>query len=353
MDTNMTAERLIAVGSYTEPYEPFRARGEGVTLLRFDPATGRLAGAGQVGALVNPSWLTAAPGALLAVCEADAARSCIATIDVHARRVIGTASVPGDLPCHLAIHPGGAWAACPCYGSGEVFVFALAAGAGPGARHAHLRHAGSGPNPERQKEPHPHGCLFSPDGRWLLVPDLGTDEIWIYAFDASTGTPRPASRHKLPPGTGPRLALFSTDGSHVLLALELASAVVSLRWTDGVLHAVATHAALFAPHAGGNTSAGVRWHPAGTCFGVSNRGANRIALFRYDSGRITPMTEIGSGGLKPRDFEFSPCGRWLLAANQDSDTIMVFALDVAAGTIAATGCVHAVRSPSCVRFLPG
>ena len=347
-------ERLIAVGSYTEPapYGPPRAIGKGVTLLRFDTGIGRLSDAGRIGSLLNPSWLTVLPDAVLAVCESDPQRSRIATIDTNGHRVVATERVAGALPCHLAIHPAGAWAAAPCYGSGEVFIFPLAAGARLAPPRAHLRHAGSGPNPERQQQPHPHGCLFSPDGRWLLVPDLGTDEIWIYAFDANTGAARLASRHTLPPGSGPRLALFSPDGSHVLLALELASAVVSLRWADGALHEVAMQSTLFAAHAGENTAAGIRWHPGGACFGVSNRGANRIALFRYDNGRIAPMAEIGSGGAKPRDFEFSPCGRWLLAANQDSDSIVVSALDLAAGTVTATASMHEVGSPACVRFLP-
>src|SRR5438270_216162 len=73
---------------------------------------------------------------------------------------------------------------------------------------------------------------------WRLVPDLGTDEIVIYAFDASAGSLGPARPHKTPAGSGPRLLLFSPDGRHAVLVEELGCRVVSFRWREGALEPV-------------------------------------------------------------------------------------------------------------------
>ena len=158
-------------------------------------------------------------------------------------------------------------------------------------------------------------------------------------------------RWPAPPGSGPRLVLFAPDGRHVLLVLEMASAVCSLRWQNGRLGLLQQAPSLRTPHAGENTAAGLRLHPSGRLFAVSNRGADRIALFHFEpaSGAIAFADEVPSGGTKPRDFEFSPCGRWLIAANQDSDNLAVFA--VAGEKLRSTGVRHAVRSPSCLRFV--
>ena len=183
-------------------------------------------------------------------------------------------------------------------------------------------HRGRSVHPERQTTAHPHCVRFSQDGRWLIVPDLGTDEIVRYPFDVSSGDLAAPHRSKVPAGSGPRLAFFSADGRHLVCVYELASEVATFAWVDGELEAIERCATTqICP----NTAAGFRWHPSGGLFGVSNRGADTIALFRFEpeSGIATPSALASSGGVKPRDFDFSPCGRWLLAANQDSDSVVV------------------------------
>jgi 6-phosphogluconolactonase len=59
---------------------------------------------------------------------------------------------------------------------------------------------------------------------------------------------------------------------------------------------------------------------------------------------------VASGGRTPRHVCLSPDGDFLVAANQDSDCVVLFAIDPANGMPVPTG--HAVRigSPVCARF---
>ncbi|HEY0420246.1 MAG TPA: lactonase family protein [Acetobacteraceae bacterium] len=349
----------LVAGSYTEIRPGRDAAGEGLSLLRLDPASGALTTLDVLGGLLNPSYVRPQGSVIHAVCETPADHAGLATVQVQAGRLalLGQVPIPGDGPCHIDRHPGGRWLAVACYGSGHVMVLPLDAAGVAQPACCVVAHRGSGPNPARQAGPHAHAVCFSPDGRVLLVADLGTDEVWCHGFDAATGAleqepPRWQAPPAGPSGNGPRLLLFSPDGGHVILLNEMANTVMSLRWQDGALMLRDTTSTLPPGWSGETTAAGLRWHPSGRFFAASNRGADSIALFSFDaaSGAIARVAGIATGP-KPRDFEFSPCGRWLLAASQDGDSIAVLEADAARGRLSDTGIRHRVLTPSCVRFL--
>lgn len=351
---------LIAIGSYTETYGDFRAKGDGIALLSLSD-DGRLALVDRLGDLPNPSYLEPiADGRFLAALEVDDERSGIATIAVdhaaHQLRLVHRQATPGQVLCHLDRHPAG-WVAGACYGSGHVFTRRLTDAAivgGDDGGGSVIARQGRSIHPERQTRPHPHAVRFSPDGRWLVVPDLGTDEVACYRFSAADGQLDPTPRiWRAPSGSGPRLLHFSPDGRFVMLVHELTSEVSCLGFEDGMLRPVARVSSLIAPFAGENTAAGLYWHPTRRILAVSNRGADRIALLHVDevSGVLSPWFEIPSGGDKPRDFAFSACGRWIIVANQNSDSVVLWELDWDRGVGRDTGSRLTIGTPSCVRVM--
>ena len=56
---------------------------------------------------------------------------------------------------------------------------------------------------------------------------------------------------------------------------------------------------------------------------------NTLVVFSIDakSGALTFVQRIGCGGKNPRDFTLDPSEKWLVAANQDTQNIVVFARD--------------------------
>jgi len=59
-------------------------------------------------------------------------------------------------------------------------------------------------------------------------------------------------------------------------------------------------------------------------------------------GRLTFAAQIKTGKC-PRDFQFSPCGNWLLSANQNEDSITVY------NTYKQTGLFN-LPKPVCIIF---
>jgi 6-phosphogluconolactonase len=85
---------------------------------------------------------------------------------------------------------------------------------------------------------------------------------------------------------------------------------------------------------------------------VSNRGHNSIALFSVTrEGAIELEQTVSTLGDWPRNFSLHPSGRWLLVANQRSDSVVVFARDPESGRLTPTRQRIAIPSPVCLRFL--
>ena len=98
-----------------------------------------------------------------------------------------------------------------------------------------------------------------------------------------------------------------------------------------------------------------RSHPSGKFIYGSNRGHHSIAVFRISDaakGTLALVEHEPSGGKTPRTFNLTPDGKWLLAANQDSDNITVFTVNQDDGTLTATPHSASVGRPVCIVFLP-
>ena len=85
---------------------------------------------------------------------------------------------------------------------------------------------------------------------------------------------------------------------------------------------------------------------------TSTRYSDVLTVFSIDgqSGRLAMVQQIPCGGKTPRFFGLDPSERWLLCANQDSNTISVFARDSSSGQLTAKNTFPA-PNPQCVLWL--
>jgi len=102
-----------------------------------------------------------------------------------------------------------------------------------------------------------------------------------------------------------------------------------------------------------NSTAEVQVHPSGRFLYGSNRGHDSIAVFAIDpaKGTLTPVEHVSTQGRTPRNFGIDPTGSYLIAANQNSDTLVVFRIDPRTGRLTPTGQTLSVSAPVCVRFV--
>jgi 6-phosphogluconolactonase len=244
------------------------------------------------------------------------------------------------------------------YTGATVAAFAIKPDGSIGDRTAFVQFTGHGADPVRQSQPHPHSIRVDPSNHFVLVPDLGLDQVHIYRYDAATGalTPNDPPFAQMPPVSGPRHMVFSGDGRFAYLLSEIANTITVFAWdaTSGTLNELQRISTLPAGFKGLDTAAEVRLDSRGRFLYASNRGANTLAVFAVDAanGRLTLVQQVSTQGRSPRNFEFDPTGRWLIVANHDSESVVVFAIDSATGKLTEHQPPVFVPYPFAVRFLP-
>lgn len=184
-----------------------------------------------VGSSAHPAFLAQHPARprLYAVDETDPGEIAAFAIDGGGRlRRTGTAGSGGSFPCHLLVHPDGGWLYTTNYGDGVVTALQLDDGDLTGDR-VELPHSGSGPRTDRQESSHAHSSWVSPGGGWLVVADLGTDELRAYPLEDGRPSGAPTLT-ALPPGSGPRHAAVVGDLAHI--ACELSGGVITVAWDE-------------------------------------------------------------------------------------------------------------------------
>ncbi len=348
----MTGNRLLLVGCYTHDSPT------GIHVYDASDAAGTLVATGRVDGLEHPSFLAAHPngGIVYAVSETVPDGAVVALrldpADGSLTR-FDHASSHGAAPCHVSVDPAGRHVYVANYGSGTVAAYAIALDGGFGELIAVHRHAGSGPH-ARQAGPHAHCIVPNPDGNGVYAVDLGTDRISHYRHDSPDAF-RLAEEVALDPGTGPRHLAFHPRAPVAYAVGELDSTIISLAVDrdDGRLRPRFVASTLPDGYTGESIGAEVRVHPTGRHVYVSNRGHDSIAVFGF-AGPDQPLEPVGhvpSGGRTPRNFAVHPAGRTLVVANQDSGTLVAFAVDEHTGLLRRNGVVAEVSEPVCVTFV--
>ena len=356
-------ELVVYIGTYT------KGTSKGIYAARFNTHTGKLSEPALVAESVSPSFLALSPdhSHLYAVSEGGVVKfngknsGQVLAYAVNpadgALTAINDAPSAGLGPCHASVTPDGKAVLVANYSSGVVALLPVRADGGLNAPTSVDQHEGKSVHPTRQKAPYAHSINPSADGRFAFAADLGTDKIYTYRIDTAAGTLTAASPASvsLEPGSGPRHLAQSPDGRHAYVINELANTVTtfSLDAETGTLKALQTVPTLPADFTGKNTTAEILIHPSGRFVYGSNRGHDSIAVFKVDpaTGTLTPVEHVSTQGRNPRNFTLDPTGRWLIAANQDGDSLVVFAIDQTTGRLTPAGQPVKLGSPVCVRFL--
>ncbi|HSY68579.1 MAG TPA: lactonase family protein [Edaphobacter sp.] len=221
----------------------------------------------------------------------------------------------------------------------------------------HQKFGTLGPNSARQDAPHPHCATISPDNRFLLVCDLGTDHITVFTINPETGQlsgPHLFTNDR--PGSGPRHIAFHPNGRWVYSINEIDSTLDHYLWTatrfsdvpQGLLVNTSTPVKTIAPGfpADKNTAAELAISPDGNFLYASNRGEDTLVVFTIgQKGQLTFLQRISCGGKTPRHFTLDPTAQWVLCGNQDSATVTVFKRDPATGQLTGPTQTVALDSP--------
>ncbi len=347
----------VFVGTYTERLGHVNGRGIGIYTYSF--REGRLRPENAFRGLPSPSYLAIdiEKKRLYATSEIlEFNRSPQGALQVWGWDAIPTVLEPlgqigtqGGAPCYVSMNENHVLVAN--YVGGSVTSIKLTHHGKLERIAKHIQHTGSGPNPARQRAPHPHAIIPDPTGKYCLVPDLGTDQIYVYHTDNGNLKISEAPL-KIHSGAGPRHLVFHPSGATAYLLNELDSSISILSWTDSHLALLNTVDALPQEYNGTRSGADIHVHPTGNFLYASLRGPASIVCFQIQNERnlSSPMW-FPTHGTTPRNFSLDPDGKYLIAANQDSDTLVVFRIDQETGHLTGPTQIVHVPSPACVKFI--
>jgi 6-phosphogluconolactonase (cycloisomerase 2 family) len=359
----------VLIGSYTQ------GASEGIYRYRFDSRTGQLDSRPlQVIKTDNPSWLTLTRDQrhLFVVNENGPGGKDVVgkvssfAIDAKTHQVTPVSQVQsrGDEPTHSSLspderflfvsnyavnpEPGGALAVIPVGKDGKLAEVVQVSD----------DHGASKVNPERQASSHVHSALPTPDGKYVVTSDLGADKMLVFSYDGDRAKPLQPAKNpivQLPPGSGPRHLLFSKDGKHAWLTLEMVAQVAVFDYHDGVFRQTQLVDLKDRTSDQKVGAGGLHTSLDGKFLYVANRGdANQLLVFAIGSdGKLKENQRRSVEGLEPREFSFDPSGKFLLIANQKSNQIVTVKVDPATGMLGETVQKLAFDSPSDFRFLTG
>ena len=337
-----------------------------VFLYRLSPATGALTRVAGYSAGAKPTYLTLTADRrfLYAVSETGTFRGAagggVSALAVD-RRTGALAKLnqqpsTGASPCYVSLDHTEKNLLVANYMGGNVAVLPVAADGQLGAPTATDQHTGSGPH-KNQTTPHAHCFLPDPANTFAFAADLGTDQVVGYRLTPAQGQlarlPEPAFAAR--PGAGPRHLVFHPNGRRAYLINELNSTLTTLAYDPAAGHftELQTVSALPAGYAGPNACADVHVGPDGRFLYASNRGHNSIGVFAIDAaaGTLTPVQDVDTQGQTPRNFALDPSGRLLLVANQNSNSVVTFRVDPSSGRLTPTGQTVSVPTPMVVQVV--
>ena len=250
----------------------------------------------------------------------------------------------GGGPTHVSVSPDGGTVACANYGTGSVSSYHILPDGSLSNCVSHFQFTGSGPYKGRQESPHTHSANITPDGKWVLVSDLGIDRIFIYRLNPATAqmTPGDTPFWSAKPGSGPRHLAFHPNGRWVYSVNELTSTVDMLRWDSrrGTLTPFGSASTLKEGFPPNTAFAGeILCSQDGRNVYVGNRVADdTIAVFDVNprTGMLSLAQLAENSGKNPRHVALDPSGRWVVISDQGSGSIVVLERDLSSGHLSGT-----------------
>ncbi|MFK3777645.1 lactonase family protein [Agrobacterium sp. NPDC089420] len=207
-----------------------------------------------------------------------------------------------------------------------------------------------GPHRIEQAVPKPHQVEFDPSGKWIAVPDKGTDKVLVFAIDAAGSALREISHCAARETSGPRHIAFHPRGHLAYVINELDSTVTGYRFDRhaGKLQPLQILSSLPDGFTANSRASEIGITADGRFVYASNRGSDTIAGFAVgDDGRLELIGHWPTAGRTPRFFSILPGDR-MLVANEDSDTVVAFDIDRDSGALVRRDEVLHVGSPVCI-----
>ncbi len=343
----------LLIGTYTSP-----GKSEGIYTYAFDYQTGEMTYKHKA-VVASPSYFAISRDNKFLYTVSEDRSSTINSFayDAASGQLTPINNQPSGSrgPTYISIDAKGKYVFAGNYGGGSITAVPIEKNGSLGADIQDIKHEGKS---IAKTKSYVHSAVVSPDNRYVLTADLGTDKINIYRFNAKL-RPSPLSPAALPfvslqPGAGPRHSTFHPNKRFYYVVTELNSTVNAFSYSKGHLKALQSITMLPEGYTGKGDGADIHVSPDGKFLYASTRNAaNEIVIYSVNqkTGLLTLVGRHPTMGRSSRTFEIDPAGNWLLVTNQGTNEIIVFKRDQQTGLLTPSGQKIQIDKPSFVKFV--
>ena len=344
---------IAYIGSYTTPGRD--GHGNGINAYKVDPRSGAFRHIQHLGGLENPSFLAInKAGTRLYSVHGDRSEVTAFAIDPRTGHlsVLNRQSTGGYNVIHLAFDATARFLFVTNYGTDSIAVLPIAKDGSLGP-YSTLTTVSGTPGPHRREQGNirPHHNPLDREGKHFFVPCKGGDVVISYRLDRARSVAVETGRVVSRPGAGPRHIDFHPTRALAYVINELDSTITTYAKAGAKLTPLQTVPSCPDSFTGYSTGAEIAVDRAGRHVYVTNRGHDSIGVFAIDraKGTLSPRQWVPTQGTVPRFFAFGPDERFLYVANQGSDTVFAYRRS-ADGRLSPTSIKVKVGSPACIVF---
>lgn len=342
----------LLIGTYTTSCES-----KGIYVYNFNTETADFKLKSTSERVINPSYLSVSKDENFVYSVNEYGdKSTISAFEFHPEngslKLLNQQSSEGADPCYIINDDKNVIVAT--YSGGTIAVFGKNADGSIAKNKQIITHTVEKTNSVEQVKAHVHMVQFSPDKKYVLATDLGTDLLTVYNYnpDSKSAVLKFVNSFRVKSGSGPRHLTFSNDGKYVYLIQEMDGSVIVFLYNDGNFKLIQETSVIQKKFKGKTSAADIHISPDGKFLYATNRGtANDISCFKIrKNGKLKRKSNTSTLGKGPRNFAIDPSGNFLLVAHQFTNNVVVFKINKETGTLTATGKEIALSAPVCLVF---
>ena len=341
---------MAYIGSYS-----YTGKAKGITVYDVDVEAGTFIYRCEV-EVDNSSYVQASNNGKILYSIADEGVVSFRILENGSLSRINSANIKGMRGCHLSTDTDNKYIFVSGYHDGKMTVLKLNKDGSVGRITDGVFHKGLGSVAERNYRPHVSCSRLTPDGRFLMVADLGIDQIKVYRFDKNEGRVMLVDTIRCELESAPKRFIFSQDGRFFYVLYELKNVIDVFSYKEGertpIVEKIQTVSTT-----GGETSrmtaaCAMRFTPDEKHLFCSNAGDNTVSLYERDAetGLLTFKFCLPISGDYPKDIAVFPDGKHLASINHEG-SVSFFRVDYEKGLLVMSSRSIPINEPNCCEIV--
>lgn len=267
---------------------------------------------------------------------------------------LNTANIKGMRGCQLSVDPDGKYLFVAGYHDGKATVMNLNPDGTVGSIAAGVYHKGLGSVAERMFRPHVSCVRMTPDKKFVMVADLGVDQVKVYRINENDDTLMLVDTLPCDLESAPRHFIFSKDGRYMYLMYEVKNVIDVYTYETGKrapkLEKIQTISTTGEKRLSQLTAAcAIRFSSDEKHLFCSNAGDDTVSIYKRDeeTGLLELICCLPISGEYPKDIAIFPDDQHIASLNHETGSITFFHIDYEKGLLVGSANPVRVDEPNC------